>query len=96
MSTFLTDGSGEFYELKENYGSFQKLSEIASTGNNKTIDNDTSLEDFIARMNDILSISKILPIKGYVYGDPNVGASTAGFTIQRGSDKSECKKALVY
>ncbi|MBQ1298361.1 hypothetical protein IIY24_00780, partial [Candidatus Saccharibacteria bacterium] len=92
VSTFLTDGSGEFYELKENYDSFQKLSEIASAGNNKTFDQDTSLEKFIARMNDILSISEILPIKGYVYDDTNVGASTAGFTIQLGNNKLECKK----
>ena len=68
VSTFLTDGSGEFYELKENYSSFEKLSEIASARDNKTIDQDTSLEKFIASFKKKISISDILPIIDFQYG----------------------------
>lgn len=93
LTTFLSDeGNFDFYTFKDNYASFQKLVEIASEDNNLTTDQDPSAYEFIQKMTRILSINDILPIKGYVYGDPEVNASTAGFAIRNGAGKQECQK----
>lgn len=74
ITTFLTDGSGEFYESKSNYSSFEKLSQIASSANNVTIDHDTSLEQFIDSFQKKYAIynepfiGKAISLKN-VYGD---------------------------
>lgn len=48
LTTFLSkDGNFDFYTLRDNLSSFQKLSEIASSNNNHTTDHDTSAESFI-------------------------------------------------
>ncbi len=92
LSAFLNNnGDYSFYELKDNYASFLKLAEIASSENNITTDHDTSAEQFISEFKRIISIMEILPIKGYVYADQRVNSSTAGFTIRDGRGQEECK-----
>ncbi len=91
ISTFLSDDDFSFYKLKDNYTSFLKLAEIASSENNITTDHDTSAEQFIPEFTHIMSIMEALPIKGYVYAEPGVSASTAGFTIRDGRGQEDCK-----
>ncbi|MDO5451472.1 MAG: hypothetical protein Q4F56_00060 [Candidatus Saccharibacteria bacterium] len=93
VCTFLSnDGNFEFYEFKDNYESYQQLAAIASAENNITTDQDTSAEAFLSNFQQILSFLKILPIKGYVYAEPGVNASSAGFTIQDGGGKEKCER----
>ena len=94
VATFLTGPNNDlsFYELKDNYLSYQKLASIASAENNITTDHDTSAEEFIADFGRKISILEVLPIKGYVHADPAVSASTAGFTIRDGRDREICEK----
>ena len=93
LVAFLSDnGNFEFYKLMDNSASYQRLTEIASKSNNITTDHDTSAEQFISDFNQILSITKVLPIKGYVHADPSISASTAGFTIRDGRSKEECER----
>ena len=93
LVTFLSNGTDfSFYTLKDNFSSFQKLVDIASKGNNLTTDQDSSAESFISDFQHKLSISKVLPIKGYVHGASGVSASTAGFTIREGGNNSGCEK----
>ncbi len=94
VNLFLTGANNDlsFYELQDNYKSFEKLQSIASTGKNTTTDNDTSAEKFISNFDHILSIFNKLPIKDYVYADPNANSSTAGFTIRSGQNNNSCEK----
>ena len=93
LVTFLSNGTDfSFYTIKDNFSSFQKLVDIASKGNNITTDQDYSAESFISDFQHKLSISKVLPIKGYVHGALGVSASTAGFAIREGGNNSECEK----
>ena len=96
VSAFLSDdGSFEFYELKDNFRSFEKLREIASADNNITTDHDTSAESFIANLEHAMSIQELLPIKGYVYADPEANASTAGFAIRYGGEGCKITACLL-
>jgi hypothetical protein len=97
LAAFLTgeNNNFEFYELKDNYASFQKLSEIASAGNNQTTDQDTSAEGFIADLKNRQSISKVLPIKDYIYAEPEINAPTAGFAIRYGEEGCERTACLL-
>lgn len=93
ITTFLSDnGNFDFYELKDNYGSFQKLAAIASAGDNLTTDHDTSAEQFIASLEHTLSILEILPIIGHIDANPEAGTFLAGFAIHDGENKAECEK----
>jgi len=48
VSTFLShDGGFYFYALRDNFGSFERLAQIASKENNMTFDHDSSAEEFI-------------------------------------------------
>ena len=87
------DNDFSFYELKDNYKSFEKLQSIASAGKNTTTDNDISAEKFITSYKKILSIFDKLPIKGYVYENPEANSSTAGFTIRNGENNNSCIKS---
>lgn len=94
LITFLSDnGNFSFYELINNYTSFEKLSSIASKENNITTDQDKTAEDFITNTKHIMSIMEKMPIKGYVYANNNANASSAGFTIRDGRSKMECQRA---
>lgn len=95
VTTFISAANNnfEFYELKSNDDSYQKLKSIASAENNLTTDNDKSAQEFIASLEKKLSIKDKLPIKGYVYSASGNGASTGGFSIQRGQDSKSCKKS---
>lgn len=94
INVFLADSDHnfKFYELKDNYESYRKLKSIASSENNVTNDQDTSAEQFISDFEYKLSILEILPIKDFIYAEPSVKASTAGFTIKDGRNKKECEK----
>ena len=96
VNAFLNGPNGDlsFYEQKVNYESYQKLAEIASTNNNITIDADSSAETFIAKLKHALTISKDLPIKGWVYGAHSgiANAATAGFAIRDGMYREDCVK----
>ena len=92
--TFLVgqDNNFEFYELKENVASTNELQKIASADENITTDHDASAEQFISEYKRKMSIMELLPLKGYVHANQEVGASTAGFTIRNGFESEKCKK----
>ena len=94
VTLFLADANSDFdfYKLKDNYGSYQKLKTIASADSNITTDQDASAESFISDFERTMSIMNILPIKGYVYAEPSVNVSTAGFTIHNGQGVKGCEK----
>ncbi len=56
------DGGFEFYELRDNYSSYVELAGIASAENNVTTDGDTSAEEFVAEMEERLSLMDKLPL----------------------------------
>ena len=96
ISTFLSNGeSFEYYTLKNNYSSMQKLQEIASKDNNITTDQDTSAEEFIAKFQDDYSMwEKKFPLHFTDYEDTADGRKiTKNITIKTSSD-SECQKTL--
>lgn len=86
----------EFYELKANYASFQKLSEIASASNNQTTDHDTSAEDFITKFQTLQSFySTNLPFEYSEYGNSEDGRSILKYGITvRTSNETSCQKYL--
>ncbi len=94
VTTFLTDAnkSFDFYKLKNNYGSYQKLKSIASAEKNITTDNDTSAQEFIANYDRITSILDKLPLKGYVYTESGVNMPTGGFAIHNGESTQKCDR----
>ena len=93
VATFLRGEDGfSYYELMENYSDYESLEAMASKGDNQTYDGDTSAEGFISDMERVLSISEILPIKGYVYADPEVSYSTGGFAIRDAADREKCER----
>lgn len=97
LTTFLK-GEGDsfdFYTLRDNYGSFQKLAEIASAGSNITTDHDTSAEQFISDFKQQYNLYQTaLPIvysnysntKGYAALGTNVNISA--------SHNNSCRKTL--
>ncbi len=98
VTTFLVgeNNNFEFYELKDNYTSFQKLSEIASAGNNQTTDHDTSAEEFIAKFQGLQSFySANLPFEYSEYGNSTDGRTTLEYGITvRTSNEDTCQKFL--
>lgn len=92
------DGGFDFYELKDNYGSYVKLTEIASADNNITTDRDTSAEEFVAKMEKDFELFSILPIVdktptgyGLEYGVNYQYDITA---VQDGRQRDDCDRAL--
>ena len=72
ITAFLTGENGnlEFYTLKDNFESFQKLAQIASKGNNATTDQDTSAESFIQNFQQAYALwQSELPIRYAVHGE---------------------------
>lgn len=90
INTFLTgpDSSFDFYKERKNYDSYRRLRKVASIDND-----DTSLQEFVSEYDHILSVFKELPIIGFVYADPSINSSTAGFTIKSGLDEKKCEKS---
>jgi len=90
----------DFYTLRDNYSSFQKLAQIANIGDNSTTDRDTSAEDFIQKFEQNYELYQtILPIN---YSDqtetilPNGSpwyVTTRAFNIER-NNNNECQKTL--
>lgn len=100
VTTFLSeDGGFEFYKLKENLSSYYVLTEIAAKNDNQTIDDDTSAEDFIEKMqNNFELFSEYLPIVdrtptgyGLEYG---VGYQYDTLMIEDGRYLENCKEIL--
>lgn len=98
--TFLSkDGDFSYYTLKDNFGSFYRLADIASAKNNQTTDHDTSAEDFIAVFQKNYDFMlKNLPIVDKVpskYG-ANYGTHYQYDTlvIKKADDLGECTKTL--
>ena len=69
VSTFLSqNGNFDFYKQKQNYDSFVKLSDIASSEHNTTIDQDITAENFITKYQQAYDgIREYLPIKQTIY-----------------------------
>ena len=69
VSTFLSqNGNLDFYKQKQNYDSFVKLSDIASSEHNTTIDQDITAENFITKYQQAYDgIREYLPIKQTIY-----------------------------
>ncbi|MBR3137858.1 hypothetical protein IKG41_00730 [Candidatus Saccharibacteria bacterium] len=100
ISTFLSDDNSnyEFYKLKENYLSLQKLIEIASENHNTTTDHDSSAADFIKKYQNKLNIiQNVLPIKYSEYEENSSSQSgeklSKDITIRIGST-NKCKTSL--
>ena len=98
LTVFLTGAENnlDFYELKNNYTSFQKLSEIASADNNKTTDHDTSAEEFIAKIQQLQDFySTNLPFEYSEYGNSEDGRTILEYGITvRTSNEDTCQKFL--
>ena len=91
----------EFYELKDNYASFQKLSEIASAGNNQTTDQDTSAEGFIAKLTEkIAELQSFTTIHHSKYkldpDSPSGESMELDITIRNGSQSGQCKTSTCF
>ncbi len=99
MTTYLSDdGKFGFYELKENYPDFEVLRSMASAGDNRTFDHDTSAMKFIKDFDDNYTLMEKLPVinqepskYGLEYG---VGYEYDVLTIMDGADLDECVKTL--
>ena len=100
IATFLSgeNHNFEYYELKNNYSSFQQLATIASTDNNITTDHDTSAEVFISDIQHSSQLMRILPIidktpssYGFNYG---INYAYDYLKIMDGSSKEACAKTL--
>lgn len=90
------DGGFEFYELRDNYGSYVELSEIASAENNVTTDKDTSAEEFVAMMEKDLAVytSGVLPINYSRYDFEENGRKLIEDVTIRKGQSGECAKTL--
>lgn len=97
LVAFLSNnGDFDFYTLKGNYGSFQKLAEIAAASNNLTTDQDTSAYQFIADYQQAYSLwQNNLPIEYSDYGPADGGWTKLdkGVTIRTSSD-DDCQLTL--
>lgn len=97
VAAFLSqNGNFDFYEQKDNFKSFQKLQEIASSDDNKTTDHDSSAETFIKDFKAKYQFLSNLPIidrtpspYGTEYG---VNYQYDTFMIQDGKNLEECQK----
>ena len=102
VSTFLSqNGSFEFYELRDNLSSFEMLAQVASAGNNQTIDQDTSAEAFITNFqknyNLYLTELPIVDQTPSKYGmEYGVNYEYDTLTIQDGDSLSECNKTICF
>lgn len=99
VCTFLSDdGNLEFYELRDNYESFQQLVAIASAQNNITTDHDTSAEAFIADIQQAYQLFELLPIIDKTptqYGFSNgINYAYDYLKIMDGSNNEACTKTL--
>ncbi len=103
LAAFLTgeNNSFEFYELKDNTASFQKLSEIASTENNQTTDKDTSAEEFVAKFSE--KIAKLQSFTTIHYSEyksnpdsPSERSMEFDITIRNGSQSEQCKTSTCF
>ena len=85
----------EFYELRDNYDSFQQLAAIASEGKNTTTDQDTSAAEFITHFKHAYDLwQNNLPIEYSNYENTEDGYTklTVGVTIKKNYD--DCQKYL--
>ena len=94
LTAFLSDnGNFDFYTLKDNYASFEKLTEIASSSNNTTTDHDTSAEQFISDFQQNYQLyQNALPTEIYNYQEVNGTYTTTQYIVLSAS--SECQKIL--
>lgn len=101
LITFLSDnGSFDYYTLAGNYGSFYNLSQMASSENNVTTDQDKSAEEFISKFQDAYaSLQTALPIYYSEYETlEHSRILTTDITIKRGEEgctKTLCVEALI-
>lgn len=99
MTTYLSDGGKfGFYELKENYPDFEALRSVASAGDNRTFDHDTSAMKFIKDFDDSYALLEELPV---INEEPSKNGFESGvryaydvLTIMDGADLEECVKTL--
>lgn len=92
----VNDPRFEFYKLKDNYGSYTKLAEMATPGNNVTYDQDVSAEEFVMGVEGAMGLMRELPIiwaSSHYY--PDTGAKhTDRITIMNGAEDDECRTML--
>ncbi|MBQ3352761.1 hypothetical protein IJG89_00185 [Candidatus Saccharibacteria bacterium] len=97
ITTFLSaDGNFDFYTLDNNYASFLELARIGSADNNITMDQDTSAEAFIEKMEKEVELyQQKLPIDYTKYESVD-GRDIMAYdlTMRRASDRSSCTKYL--
>ena len=85
----------KFYELKDNYVSFLKLAEIASAGNNVTIDQDTSAEKFIDNYQKEYNLwQEKLPIRLTEYEETDSGREVKRKVSIKVNYDDKCTKTL--
>ncbi len=103
LAAFLTgeNGSLEFYELKDNIASYQKLTEIASAGNNQTTDHDTSAEGFIEKFsekNAVLQSFTTIHHSEYELDPESPSGQSMKFdiTIRNGKQSDQCKTSTCF
>ena len=101
ISTILSDQAKTFdyYELRSNFASYQKLEEIASADNNTTTDHDTSAESFIQRFQkEYAAFTNQLPFDYYEsegYGQTLEIQKNITFSAKYDCENTLCIKASV-
>lgn len=99
LTTYLVDEKNDFslYTLKDNYGSFQKLAQIASKGNNFTTDQDTSAEDFVEKFTQNLELyQNELPLLWGEWKMSDMGSQTEKYMSIEANYSSDCQKKLCF
>lgn len=85
----------DFYTLKDNYSSFEKLAEIASNSNNITTDHDTSAQQFITDFQQNYQLyQSILPTEIYNYQEDDGMYTTTQYIVISANNSLECQKTL--
>ena len=95
----VNDPRFEFYKLKDNYGSYTKLAEMATPGNNVTYDQDVSAEEFVVGVEGAMGLMRELPIiRQLSHFFPETGVKHIDkITIMNGErydDGSDCETYL--
>lgn len=92
LTTFLSDGSLDFYRQKDHVDYYAQLAAMASASNNRTTDHDTSAEAFIDHYeaaNELMGAA--LPIQHTEYTNTDTGPEVSMDITIRASNDSSCE-----
>ncbi len=99
--TFLSDnGNFDYYKLRDHFGDYTALSQIASAGSNQTTDRDTSAETFITNFENAYNLySTELPVTYSEYTERDGRRQLSKYITIRADYSCEqtlCLKAVLF